>query len=155
MSVYDESFFFLLRNDKLCGIIVIHVNDLMFGGQEVFIRVIIDALKLKFNLSMEVYTCFVYTGLELLSQTYRAIDVSQLGYVNQISKIKIDQNREKLNECSINDVERTTLRSVAGQLLWVATQSCLDNGHCIWHMHCIQFICFWYNQRSEAGEQDN
>ena len=122
VSVFDESFFFLQKNDKPCGIIVIHVDDLLFGGLEIFIQEVIGALKTKFKLSMEVGTSFVYTGLDL-SQSYRAIKISQLGYVNQVNRINIDQNKVKLNACPINDTERSQLRSVAGQLLWAATQS--------------------------------
>ena len=91
---------------------MIHVDDLMFGGLEIFIREVIGALKMKFKLSMEVDTSFTYTGLDL-SQSYRAIKISQLGYVNQMSRIKIDKNKVKLNACPINEAERSQLRSVA------------------------------------------
>ena len=101
---------------------MIHVDDLMFGGLEIFIREVIGALKIKFELSMKVDTSFAFTGLDL-SESYRAIKKSQLGYVNQVNRIKIDQNKVKLNACPINDAERSCdrLRSVAGQLLWPAT----------------------------------
>ena len=109
---------------------MIHVDDLMFGGLEIFIREVIGALKMKFKLSMEVDTSFTYTGLD---SRYRAIKISQLGYVNQMSRIKIDKNKVKLNACPINEAERSQLRSVAGQLLWAATQSRPDiaYGTCI------------------------
>ena len=53
--------------------------------------------------------------------------------MNQVNRIKIDQNKVKLNACLINDTERSQLRSVAGQLLWAATQSRPDiaYGTCI------------------------
>ena len=50
-----------------------------------------------------------------------------------MSRIKIDQNKVKLNACAINEAERSQLRSAAGQLLWAATQSRPDiaYGTCI------------------------
>ena len=82
---------------------MIHVDDLMFGGLEIFIREVIGALKIKFELSMKVDTSFAFTGLDL-SESYRAIKKLQLGYVNQVNRIKV-----KLNACPINDAERSRL----------------------------------------------
>ena len=79
-------------------------------------------LKKKFKLSTEAETEFVYTGLDI-RQSSSFISLSQLGYVDQASDIKIDSLRVKENTLGINEQERTQLRSTCGQLLWLTTQS--------------------------------
>ena len=66
----------------------------------------------KFKLSTEV----VYTGLDT-KQSFMLINVSQFGYIEHISEIKIDSARAKLNDVPINEIEKKQLRSGAGQLL--------------------------------------
>ena len=132
VSSYDESFFFGHQGEELAGLIAIHVDDLMFGGNEWFLSHVMGSLKSKFKLSTEVEGSFVYTGLDI-KQSFMLINVSQFGYIEQISEIKIDSARVKLNDVPINEVEKKQLRSAAGQLLWVATQTRPDisYGTCI------------------------
>ena len=122
VSSYDESFMFWRENGKLGGILAVHVDDLMFSGSETFQREVIGGLKKKFRLSTEVEVEFVYTGLDI-KQTQAGILVSQLGYADQITPIDIDKTRLNKNTLPINDKEKQQLRTVCGQLLWVATQT--------------------------------
>ena len=108
--------------------IAVHVDDLMFGGTDKFQKNVIEALKRKFKLSTEVETEFVYTGLDI-RQSSAFINLSQIGYADQISEISIDPIRGRDNKLEINSHERSQLRSVCGQLLWVATQSRPDLGY--------------------------
>lgn len=132
VSMFDESFFHCQEMDTFCGLIVIHVDDLMFSGNDWFITNVIGQLKNKFKLSTEVESAFVYTGLEII-QSFKWIAISQVEYINQLSELVIDKSRFKHNESPINDEERKQLRSVGGQLLWVATQTRPDvcYGTCI------------------------
>ncbi len=122
LSAFDGSFFFCIQRKSVCGLIALHVDDLMFGGSEWFLTKVIGSLKRKFRLSTEVEASFVYTGLDV-NQTPKGISVSQFGYIHQMSEIIIDAERAKENDAPITEVERKQLRSVGGQLLWVATQS--------------------------------
>ena len=100
----------------------VHVDNLMFSGSENFQREVIGGLKKKFRLSTEVEVEFVYTGLDI-KQTQAGISVSQLGYADQIKPIDIDKTRLNKNTLPINDTEKKQLRTICGQLLWVATQT--------------------------------
>ena len=122
VSSYDESFMFWYDEGKLEGIIAVHVDDLMFSGSKKFEREVIGELKKKFRLSTEVEVEFAYTGLDV-KQTQSGILVSQLGYADQISRIKIDPTRVNRNTLPINEEEKQQLRTVCGQLLWVSTQT--------------------------------
>ena len=122
ISTYDESFMFLFTQGKLAGIMAVHVDDLMFSGNKSFEEKVIGGLKRKFRLSTEAEVEFCYTGLDI-KQTQSGILVSQLGYVDQISKIEIDKSRVNQNMLPINEMEKQQLRTVCGQLLWVSTQT--------------------------------
>ena len=122
ISTYDESFMFWFTQGKLAGIMAVHVDDLMFSGNKSFEEKVIGGLKKKFRLSTEAEVEFCYTGLDI-KQTQSGILVSQLGYVDQISKIEIDKSRVNQNMLPINEMEKQQLRTVCGQLLWVSTQT--------------------------------
>ena len=122
VSLYDESFSFFHVKGVLAGIIAVHLDDLIFSGDDRFQEDVIGALKQKFKLSTEVDTAFMYTGLEI-KQASHFIALSQISYIDQISEIEIDPARIRHNNLDINDAEKGQLRSVCGQLLWVSTQS--------------------------------
>ena len=71
----------------------------MFGGNDWFLSHVMGSLKSKFKLSTEV----VYTGLDT-KQSFMLINVSQFGYIEHISEIKIDSARAKLNDVPINEI---------------------------------------------------
>ena len=45
VSSYDESFFFGHQGEELAGLIAIHVDDLMFGGNDWFLSHVMSSLK--------------------------------------------------------------------------------------------------------------
>ena len=49
--------------------------------------------------------------------------MSQLGYVHQISSLQIAPERRDKNKLPIDEEERSKLRSLGGQLLWVSSQT--------------------------------
>ena len=122
LSLYDESLMMWYENGRLAGVMAIHVDDLMCSGNKSFEEKIVGGLKRKFRMSTEVEMKFVYTGLDI-KQTMNAIQVSQLGYVDQIAKIDIHKSRVNQNKLPINEHERAQLRTVCGQLLWASTQT--------------------------------
>ncbi len=123
VSSYDDSFLFLHNGkNELSGVIAVHVDDLMFSGDEHFQTTVILALKRKFKISTEVETDFTYTDLRI-SQSTSGITVSQVSYIDQMTEIEIDSNHKHMNKHPINETERRMLRTACGQMLWTATQS--------------------------------
>ena len=122
VSMHDESLLFYNRNGKLEGIIAIHVDDLMFSGNETFLTAVITALKAKFKLSSEMDTKFVYTGLTV-TQNSSSILLSQSKYTEQLSQISIDPSKFEDNTRKLSNKEMSEMRSACGALLWIATQT--------------------------------
>ena len=122
VSLYDESFLFWRYNDKLRGLMGVHVDDFLNGGSLQFQKNILQPLKEKFSLSMEVEGNFLFTGLEI-NQRSDCIELSQHAYIAELEKIVIDRERAGDNKLPISKREFKELRSVCGQLLWVSSQT--------------------------------
>ena len=124
VSTLDDSFLYKKRGvSDISGVMVVHVDDLMFSGDKLFHEGVVRALKEKFRLSTEVKRSFIYTGLNIRQHGVTFISVSQAGYIDQIQPIVIDPTRSRNNNWEIIDAERSQLRSACGQLLWAATQT--------------------------------
>ena len=122
VSVYDESFLFWRHKGKLHGIMGVHVDDFLDGGSKEFQKNVLQPLKEKFTLSMEVEGNFLYTGLEI-NQKRDCLELSQNAYIDELVKIPIDRARVSDNKLPINKREYKELRSVCGQMLWVCSQT--------------------------------
>ena len=124
VSSLDDSFLYKKQGDNdISGVMVVHVDDLMFSGDKMFHEGVVRALKEKFRLSTEVKRSFMYTGLNIKQHGLAFISVSQEGYIDQIQPIKIDPARSRNSGWEIVDPERSQLRTACGQLLWAATQT--------------------------------
>ena len=122
VSIYDESFLFWRKDGKLSGMIGVHVDDLLNGGNELFKKLVLQPLKEKFTLSMEVEGNFLYTGLEI-KQKKKFIELSQNAYIDELTKIPICKQRASDNKLCVNKREYKDLRTVCGQMLWVSSQT--------------------------------
>ena len=122
VCTYDESFLFWRQEGGLLGIMGVHVDDILNGGSIDFHRTIMQPLKEKFTLSMEVEGNFLYTGLEI-KQKKNCIDLSQNEYISELCKIPINRDRVGDNKLPVSKKEYNDLRSVCGQLLWVSSQT--------------------------------
>lgn len=124
VSKLDDSFLFLKQGDSnICGVMVVHVDDLMFSGTKQFHENVVQNLKAKYRLSTEVKRNFVYTGLNIKQHGFEYVAVNQLGYIDQIKPIVIEAARNSNNSWEINEEEKSQLRSACGQLLWASTQT--------------------------------
>ena len=122
VSLYDESFLFWRKEGKLQGVMGVHVDDFLNGGSKEFQKKILQPLKEKFTLSMEVEGNFLYTGLEI-NQKRDCIELSQNAYIQELMNIHIARERANDNKLPITKKEYKELRSVCGQLLWVSSQT--------------------------------
>ena len=98
---------------SLCGIMVIHVDDFLFGGTSTFHHQVIDPLRSTFQIGTEVSSGMKYLGL-MITQTSIGISVSTDPYCQGLKEMPTDLNPDELKK---------ELRHTSGQLNWVATQS--------------------------------
>ena len=119
-SKYDEALFYLRTNEILFGMIVVHVDDFLFGGTAQFHKSIIEPIKSVFEIGRICRPPLIYLGLEI-NQTESSITVNQNEYINSLNEIHIVDNKD--NNRLLNKDEHKQYRRICGSLNWASTQT--------------------------------
>ena len=81
-SRYDKAFFMWKYQGNLEGLIVVHVDDFLWTGSEVFLERVITPLKAVFKISKEFDSFFRYIGINV-SHSNGVIKLDQLAYISK------------------------------------------------------------------------
>ena len=119
-SKFDNAIFYWHLNDKLQGVLSLHVDDFCWAGTEWFRQKVIDHIQKRFLISKEETETFKYLGLKI-TQNKDEIQIHQKGYIGEIQKIKVDDPCQKDRKLAPRETQQ--LRRVAGQLNWVSMQT--------------------------------
>ena len=123
ISLYDYCVFLWYDTSGLLyGIVVVHVDDFAFGGNEHFHHTVILSFKQHFKVGTHDTDAFKYLGLEINQDDY-GIHLNQNSYIESIQQIKINRCRASSPNANLNDVELHDLKRLAGQMNWVSTQT--------------------------------
>ena len=116
-SPFDPCVFLLRKseNQQPRGIIGIHVDDGLCGGDEVFIQKLHE-LRKQYPFGSEKLGSFTFTGIQLTQKGDKSIVLSQSDYVRNIKPISIDVNRRSTPEEGTTESERQDLRALIGSL---------------------------------------
>ena len=118
-SKRESCLFYYLKENKLEGILVIHVDDLLSGGSDLF-KQIMEKLRTKYTFGKVEKGSFVYTGLNISQNQEREIILHQREFVDKL--ITNEYADDDLNK-TLNKDENRMLRKSQGQLSWLATQT--------------------------------
>ena len=122
-SKFDPSIFMWYQNDKLEGILCVHVDDFLFGGSPTFIKQVIGPLKEKYMISSELTKAFKYIGLNVCEHPGE-IMLDQQEYINStLKEIEISNKRKKEIFSSLTVDEFDEMQSIVGQLNYLASHS--------------------------------
>ena len=119
-STLDPAVFSWHYQNKLIGVIAIHVDDFLWGGNDKFIKEIKPKLHQFFTVGNEEELAFRYLGLNI-NQVGSNVILDQKEYIEGLKPIKLP-NLDK-EERPLTKSERDLLRSKIGQLLWLSNQS--------------------------------
>ena len=133
-SVVDPALFYLRDpNGVLCGLLVVHVDDVMLAtSSDEYAKNVADKLHKRFPFGTWQTVAgepagVTYCGKEIKvrnSENERYITLAQNGFIDgRLETIKIDRERLKNPEERVNEDEKTDYRSVVGSLQWLAGQS--------------------------------
>ena len=123
VSAYDSALFLWFDSDgTISGILVSHVDDFAFCGNQQFHEKVIGGLKNIFKVNTHDYGSFKYVGLEVC-QNSEGIQVNQDAYIDTIMPIDISPSRRKEKLNVLSQEERKDLRRLSGQMLWVSSQT--------------------------------
>ena len=117
-SDLDQGLYFFLENGCLAGILVVHVDDILHGGNNSFIEKVIKPLSLIFTFGTEHHRVFEYLGVELVQNSDFSISVNQNNFALSIKKIQLLEGRQPGDTLSTD--EREMFRSAVGQLTWLS-----------------------------------
>ena len=104
------------------GVIGIHVDDGLCGGDEVFLEHL-DRLQKKYPFGSAKIGSFTFTGVNLQQRGDKSIVMSQSEYVRKISSISISQHRRDIPTEKFTEAERQQLRALVGSLQYAAVNT--------------------------------
>ena len=120
VSKYDAGLFFYHIKGDLHGILVTHVDDFLWGGSHKFVENVIKTLHNVFIVGTVNKYAFKYLGLNL-KEKESSIDISQKEYIEQIQPMTYEKSKTKHDK--LDQIEVRNLRTLIGQLNWIATQT--------------------------------
>ena len=128
ISPLDPCLFVLPRRDsksnetKIHGIVGIHVDDGIGGGDSVFHQTI-QALERKYPFGSQRQGSFTFTGVQIHQEHNGEIHLSQKEYINDIPPINVTRERRKNPQDPINPQELQELRGLIGSLQYAASNT--------------------------------
>ena len=114
--------FMLYQHGELRGILGMHVDDGVGGGDEVF-RKKIDELQKTLPFGSRKFDSFTFTGIHLQQHKDGSILASQNDYVRSIPHIDIGRFRRQNLEDPANEGELSKLRGLIGSLQYAITHT--------------------------------
>ena len=125
--------FMLCTGQRLHGLLGMHVDDGIYGGDEFFEHKL-SLLQKKLPFGSHKQDAFVFTGISLEQLPDFTIRACQAEYVKTIPQIDIGRHRRQDPSSGVTEVERSKLRGLIGSLQYAATHSRPDIaarvGHC-------------------------
>ena len=114
--------FLLYSQDHLHGILGMHVDDGVCGGDKVFAQKV-EALEKHLPFGSRKHDRFTFTGIFLEQLADYTIRASQSDYVRNIPQLDIGRGRRQTPEAEINEAERSKLRGLVGSLQYAVTHT--------------------------------
>ena len=114
--------FTLSTGNKLHGILGMHVDDGVFGGDQVFLDRI-SQLQKKLPFGSQKSRSFTFTGIHLEQFPDYSIRASQAEYVRAICQIDIGRPRRLQPDAEVSESERSKLRGLIGSLQYAVSHT--------------------------------
>ena len=123
----DGCLFSLVTSDaqgrpKVRGVLGIHVDDGIGGGDDYFLSVI-ERLREKYSFGAFNTGEFDFCGIHYRQWRDGSIELSQKKYVERIDPIQVCRHRRKEPQSPVTDAERQCLRQLCGSLHYAAVQT--------------------------------
>ena len=122
ISILDKSLFLYYEGNKLQGIIVTHVDDLLHCGTTRFKNSVVRSIHNTFKISRNNSGIFTYLGWNVV-QSKKVISVDQRNYASAIKPVEISTSKNRDIESKLTDQETTEYQKLLGKLLWLSSQS--------------------------------
>eukprot|EP00439_Symbiodinium_sp_Y106_P037702 s4135_g4.t1 len=114
--------FLLYTQDTLNGILGIHVDDGVCGGDATFLQKI-QALQKTLPFGSRKFRDFVFTGIRFEQMPDFTIRASQAEYIRHVLPIDVGRNRRQTPEAPATEEERSKLRGLVGSVQYAVTHT--------------------------------
>ena len=123
-SPFDPCLFVLRhpKTNKLSGVLGVHVDDGIHGGDEYFHQQI-SKLESKYPFGSKKSRAFTFTGIDLQQNTDNSIELSQSKYIKNINPISLKSERRAQENQPVTEAERHLLRGLIGSLQYAAVHT--------------------------------
>ena len=127
--------FLLKTGARLRGILGVHVDDGVCGGDEYFLEKV-DQLQKILPFGSRKHQAFIFTGIKLEQFPDFSIRASQAEYVHKIPQKDIGRPRRQVPDSEVNESERTKLRGLIGSLQYAVTHTRPDMAARLGELQC-------------------
>ena len=114
------------RKGRCHGVLGIHVDDGVAGGDSVFHDALERLRKRFFSFGSFEKRSFVFTGIRLHQWDDFSIEMDQVDYVQRIEAINVPRDRRRTPDDPVTEAERLSLRQIVGSLQYAAVQTRAD-----------------------------
>ena len=128
LSRLDNGLFLRHENTLLIGMIVVFVDDLLWGGSSEFETTVIIPLKEALHVGSEHSSAFKYLGIKLEQNSNHTITLDQKVYIESLKLVEVSEDRLNNPSDLLTQDERKQLRSSMGQVNWAHSISRPDIG---------------------------
>ena len=118
----DPSVYVFHHGGKLSGFLVVHVDDILVGGDHNFQQNVLNSVCSDFKLSTMKSKQFKYIGWDI-NQKHDHIEVDQIAYQNGIEPIELTPARRNQSDHELNQFEKKLYQQLLGKLQWISSQS--------------------------------
>ena len=121
-SILDPALFCYYNAEELIGMLVSHVDDFLYAGDEKFNRDIIQKLIKKYSISSQQCSTFEYVGL-YLNQSKDGIKIDQNSFAKNIEPVILEAKIMRDNNRVLNESEKKKYQMLLGKINWLSHQS--------------------------------
>ena len=118
-SKYDYAVYNYFHSGELEGQVLLHVDDLLYGGSNLFHKKVIDRFMEMFTVGSKDDTDFVYVGWHM-KQSKHSITVSQDNYIKKVENPDMAAYNKRNGEETLKDDEQSHFRKLVGNINWLA-----------------------------------
>lgn len=109
------------RPHHLIGVVAIHVDDMCLGGNEEFMREVVEPLKRKYPFKHWHVGKGEFLGKHVEQMSNGDIVIQQTEYARRLKGIEISTQRKRSRDAETTDEEKKNMRAVLGAVNWLVT----------------------------------
>ena len=130
----DDAVFYFREDDKVHGVILLHVDDFLTVGDSIFFEKVVEKVKQRFTFGKIEKDEFRFTGIDIKFHQDGTITMKQDSYAAAINEIPIDKTED--GERTLSTEEFKAFRGITGKILWLSEQTRPDLGFDALQLSC-------------------